>query len=99
MIAPTYTPSLPRRRQPSLNTNLLYVRNSERSVTVGAQSRRRETGSDVRSLKQNRFKHMKMFDGFSQHSNIYLILNAYFLRESNSFKGYRAFVEAYYIVQ
>ena len=35
----------------------------------------------------------------SQHSNIYLILNAYFLKESNSDKGYRAFIEAYYIVQ
>ena len=35
----------------------------------------------------------------SQHSNIYLILNGYFLREYNSFKGYRAFVEAYHIVQ
>ena len=35
----------------------------------------------------------------SQHSYIYHILNAYFLREIISFKGYRAFVEAYDIVQ
>ena len=50
--------------------------------------------------KQKNVRWISMKQKFvSQHSNIYHILNAYFLREIISFQGYRAFVEAYDIVQ